>query len=111
VVLQPTEQCPHYEARVVVLVMPTKKLSLTIPVCRLAHRMGERLNTTAEGQSISRLLTTTTLDGETRFLYGPDLDPITAPLCHRERLHHVCEPEFGHILTRLGLDASLPQTD
>ena len=73
--------------------------------------MGERLNTTAEGQSITRLLTTMPHRGETRFLYGPDLDPITAPLCLCERLRRVCEPEFIHILTRLGLDASLPKTE
>jgi hypothetical protein len=77
-------------------------------VCRLAHLMGDRLNITPDGQAVTRLSTTAPQAGETRFMYGPDLDPIAALICLCERLQQRCKPEFIYLLTRLGLDATLP---
>lgn len=86
-------------------------MTLSVPLCHLAEVLGVRLKTTPEGQAVITSLTTTPHKGETRFLYGPDLQAITAEICSVERLHAQCEPAFIELLTRLGLEATLPTVD
>src|ERR1051325_4155616 len=84
VVQLPGQQCPYFESKTVILPVPSGSVSLDVPTCRLAEVMGARLNTLPAGQEVIRLLTTTPQEGETRVMYGPDIDAITSPTCTPE---------------------------
>ena len=105
------KQCPYFEQSIVTLPVPGKQtfLTLTVPICRLAETMSERLNTTPAGQEVLKLLTTTPLGGKARMMYGPDMQQMAAPICLVERLHARCEPEFVQTLTLFALEVTLPE--
>ena len=109
VVQPPGQSCPYFESKTITLPVPSGTITLNVPFCRLSEIMGQRLNTLPAGQDLVRQLTSTPREGETRFIYGPDMNPITAPTCSSARLQQVCQPAFVQLLTRLALEATLPR--
>lgn len=109
---QTFEQCPYFEANTVTLPVPGEKpfVTLTVAKCHLAEEMRRRLNTLATGQEITKSLTTTPQGGETRMIYGPDMQPIAAAVCLIMRRDSHCEPHFVQTLNLLALEITLPQT-
>ena len=83
--------------------------TLTVPRCSMAETLRVRLDTTPAGREITKRLTATPQGGETRMLYGPDMQPMAAAVCLVARLEARCKPEFVRLLNTFALETTLPE--
>ncbi len=108
--------CRHFVTRVHTLLVPDRNSHIQAPMrvlihqCAIAEVMCSRLCNLPDGVSLADSLKRIDADGSWHCLYGPDIEPLSVPTCSARRCSQSCQSAFVSLMTNLGLDAMLPDT-